>query len=116
MEIVRETVSGDLQNDRIVLHVLLEQLPATPQMFAMFEDIADILEHTECSVLVLDLERVHYATSSFFAKLVGLNEKCAKRGVELRLCCMGEHVLDAFKVLKLDTLIKLYATQEEALA
>lgn len=115
MEIIRDSVTGKLESDKLVLKVLPKQLHITPQMFQLFDDISEISEQVDFKVLILDLSGVQHATSSFFAKLVALNETCMKKEARLRLSCLTGQVLDSMKILKLDTLIEVDDTQQDAM-
>ena len=66
--------------------------------------------------LVLDFTKVEYLSSQAIGMVVGLHKKVAKvPGGKLVLCGVGPQLMQLLKITRLDRLLKVVNTQEEAL-
>lgn len=64
--------------------------------------------------LILSFRGVGYMSSAMIGKLVLLNKRCKKDGVELKLCDISANVEDVFKIMKLNKVFDIYKTEEKA--
>ncbi len=65
---------------------------------------------------VVDFSNTSYIDSSGLGVLVSLSKKISEQGGELRLAGLNEDLCTLFQLTKLDTLFKISASREEALA
>jgi stage II sporulation protein AA (anti-sigma F factor antagonist) len=66
--------------------------------------------------LLLNFRGVRRLSSLLAGKLVGLHRKMVAAGGELALCDIDPDVYEVFEILRLPRLLKIYATETEALA
>src|SRR5579862_3498165 len=65
--------------------------------------------------LVLDFTRVEYLSSQAIGMVVGLHKKVAKvPGGKLVLCGVGPQLMQLLKITRLDRLLKVVNTQQDA--
>jgi len=65
--------------------------------------------------IVLDFSNVNYMSSTVMSKLIVFQEKLKAAGGHLQLCCIGEQILEAFKVMKAQKLFKIKANEADAI-
>lgn len=66
--------------------------------------------------IVLDFASVEYMSSAFFGKLINLDTKTKARGGKLVLCNLIATVYEVFVITRLDRMLCIKKTLEEALA
>jgi anti-sigma B factor antagonist len=69
--------------------------------------------HTE---ILIDMSGMPYVDSSELGRLIRANISVRQAGGRVRLCNLSERVVALLKMTRLDTVLELYATEEEALA
>lgn len=67
------------------------------------------------STILVDLSGVTYMDSSGIASLVKVLARTGREKVGLRLCCLPGRVRSIFELTRLDTIFKIFPTQQEAL-
>ena len=115
MRIQRTMVACRLTTDHLVVHVVPRHLRSEVEVKRMFEEIDEVVDSHKVGLVVVNCSRLVAATSSFFGKLMHLNEKCKQDKRELRICSIPEVLREGFKVLKLHKVLSLYDTEEKAL-
>ncbi|MCU0959052.1 MAG: STAS domain-containing protein [Pirellulaceae bacterium] len=65
--------------------------------------------------MVLNFRGVNFMSSAMIGKLVLLNKKCKKDGINLKLCEISGNVQEVFKIMKLNKVFDIYKTEEKAL-
>lgn len=66
--------------------------------------------------LIVDLDGVSFLDSSALAALVGANQALRSAGGTLSVACPKAHLLKIFTMTKLDRVIPLFSSLDEALA
>jgi anti-sigma B factor antagonist len=66
--------------------------------------------------VVVDFTGAGYIDSSGLGALVSLGKRVREQGGELRLASLNEDLRTLFELTRLDTLFRLYATRDDALA
>lgn len=66
--------------------------------------------------IVIDLKHVPYVDSSEIGRLIRAHLSVRQAGGRVRLCNLGEKVSAVLRMTRLDTVLDLYRTEEEALA
>jgi len=67
-------------------------------------------------LIVLDLSGTRYIGSTFIELMVRAWKRLRERGGSLTLCCLQPFCSEVLKTTRLDTLIGVFATREEAVA
>jgi anti-sigma B factor antagonist len=65
--------------------------------------------------LILDLTSVDYMSSAGLREIVGALKKVRRGAGDLRIAQPSERVLEVLEMAGLDTILQIYATQDEAL-
>ncbi|MHB8957271.1 MAG: STAS domain-containing protein [Pirellulaceae bacterium] len=65
--------------------------------------------------MVLNFNGVEFMSSAMIGKLVLLNKKCKKDGVDLKLSDISGNVQEVFKIMKLNKVFDIYKTEEKAI-
>ncbi|HZT79418.1 MAG TPA: STAS domain-containing protein [Gemmataceae bacterium] len=65
--------------------------------------------------LLLNLDGVDILESKMLGRLLTLNKKVLAAGGRLKLCCVPPHLAEVFERAKLDNLMGIYPSEEEAL-
>ncbi len=78
-------------------------------------ELTKVVEQQTPKVMV-DLSKVAYIDSSGLATFVELFQRMKRYSGKLVLCNLGQGVRSVFEIAKLDTIFKLAASREEALA
>jgi anti-anti-sigma factor len=74
------------------------------------------LDNCEDPRFVLDLKEVEYFTSDEIGVVVELQKRLDERGGKLRICNVGDTLLELLRILRLDTILKIDETLEQSLA
>ncbi|MHC4414564.1 MAG: STAS domain-containing protein [Planctomycetota bacterium] len=64
--------------------------------------------------VVIDFQRVHRLSSAMLGMLVALKQTVEKQDGELRIASVSENIYDIFKLTKLDNVLKICDSPEEA--
>ena len=73
-------------------------------------------EFAESPLVVLDLREVEFMDSSGLGLLVKVAARVKKEGRELKLCCVSPRIQTILKTTKLNTILKTYASEDDAIA
>ena len=66
--------------------------------------------------ILIDLKQLPYIDSTELGRLIRAHNAVRQAGGRVRLCNLSERVMDLMKLTRLDTVLDLYGTEEEALA
>ncbi len=103
------------QNDVTVVEFLRNDLdPEAVDTLA--SELQAIASRPDAHKLVLDLAKVRFVPSRVLGVLVELNRVMGEQQHQLRICGLQPMILSVFKFTRLDTVLKLTPTREEAVA
>ena len=83
---------------------------------ARLKERIDELVQEGCLQIVVDLKHVPYIYSSEIGRLIRSHLSARQAGGRVRLCNLSDKVLGVLKMSRLDTVLDLYANEDEALA
>ena len=75
-----------------------------------------MVDRDGCKSLVLDFQKVQFCSSAVIGKLVILDRKVKSKKGRLRLCAMTPEIREVFQITRLDQVLEIKDTREEALA
>lgn len=87
---------------------------ALPSVTVLERTLEDLLTKEHVTI-VIDLSNVAYVDSAIWGLLAQAAKRARQAQGELSLCAMGGQVLSAFKLIRLDQIIPVYPTRQEAL-
>jgi anti-anti-sigma factor len=66
--------------------------------------------------MVLDMSQTQSIGSTFVGSLFAADKRLRRRGGQMALCQVGEFCLEVLRAVRSDTLFKIFATRDEAVA
>lgn len=80
------------------------------------EQLAELVDDLGKRKVLLNFANVEYLSSAALAKLMTLNKKVKAVSGQLKLCSIKPEIREVFRITNLDKLLKIYDTDEKALA
>lgn len=100
------------QGDVILIPIEVEVLDASNSE-EFKSSSTDLLK--EGGKAVFDMDKVRFVDSSGCGALLACLMRTRKQGGEIRICCLKRTVMELFKMLRLDSLVEIFDTREEAI-
>ena len=72
------------------------------------------LNQHPASVVVVDLSGIVCLSSSVLSELVRSSLEMKRSGRAMRLCCLTPELLTELRIMRLDTILNLFETQDDA--
>ncbi|MCX7879791.1 MAG: anti-sigma factor antagonist [Ignavibacteria bacterium] len=72
------------------------------------------LSEKENNLLVVNLEKTNFLSSSSLGVLLSANAMFEKNRGKIVLCCMNDYIRNLFAITKLDLIFDIYQTTDEA--
>lgn len=116
MKVQKTKITATVDSEKAIINFLPTAIRDMADAQKVLDEIDEIAYNYKIKLLVVDFSRLRQMTSAFLSKLITLNKSLTQAGIKLRLCCMSPEVEEAFRICKLQKLIPLFATEEEALA
>ena len=116
MKVQKTKISATVDSEKAIVRFLPTAIRDMADAQKVLDEIQDVAYNYKIGLLVLDFSRLKQMTSAFLSKLITLNKSLAQAQIKLRLCGMSPEVEEAFRICKLQKIIPLFATEEEALA
>ncbi len=110
MSIIAEPVRKSL-----VIRFLSNSIKSDAEVREAATIIDASLGNHDKKILVIDLTRVNFMTSSMIGELVKLKKKCDKEKMKLRLAGLSPDVEEIFKITKMNKLFKVYDNADKAI-
>lgn len=102
-------------DDATIAMLLEEHLIDEVLVQEVANQLSELIENDGPSDLILDLSLVTIVGSSMLGKLVTLNKKVKSAGGTLRLCGIPPQLYEVFAITKLNTLLAIYDSRQQAL-
>jgi len=80
------------------------------------QELVDLVEKQYVVKMVINFEKIKFLSSAVLGKLIMLNKKVAAQKGRLGFCCINDNIMQVFKITRLDKLIPIFGTEEEAVA
>lgn len=115
MRIQKTKITATVDSEKAIVRFLPTAIRDMADAQKVLDEIEDVAYNCKIEMLVVNFSRLKQMTSAFLSKLITLNKSLAQAGIKLRLCRMTPEVEEAFRICKLQKVIPLFATEEEAL-
>ena len=79
------------------------------------EELLETVDKHYIVKVVINFEKVKYLSSAVLGKLIALNKRIMKEKGRLALCCLNKDIEQVFHITRLDKVIPIFGTEEEAL-
>jgi len=81
------------------------------------EQLFELVEKQDKRQIIMDFEKVQYLSSQAIGIVLNVNKKLgALKNSQLILCGVGPRLMELVRITRLDRVLKIKATQKEALA
>jgi anti-sigma B factor antagonist len=80
------------------------------------DELRDVVEKEYLVKLVINFERIKFLSSAVLGKLISLHKRILIEKGRLALCHINKDIRQVFKITRLDRIIPIFDTEEEALA
>ena len=80
------------------------------------DELRETVKQTEPPKFIIDFANVSFMSSIILGVIMGIHLNICKRGGTLNICGMNEMTLRVFKITKLDKVLKIFNSCEEASA
>ncbi len=104
----------ETRNGVTVVHVMTEWLIDPKLADRLTDKLCGLLE-SGANPLVVDLGGVTRLTSIFFRSFIMAGKEAGKRKATMAFCNVSSTIKDGFKIVGLDKLFKLFASEQDAL-
>src|SRR4051794_25248501 len=109
-------VTVNAYKSHVVVEIVTKSLLDTAELAALGADLYRLVDEQDNRRLIVDFGQVQFISSHAIGILATLHKKTAAlKGGLLILCNLSPRMLDLLKIVKLDKLITIKATQVEAL-
>jgi anti-anti-sigma factor len=95
--------------------ICLPELREAERWSTLVPGVLWLLEGRPVRLLVLGCSNVVAMSSMFFGQMIRLRKALASRTVQLRICGLSPAAREAFQICKLDKIIPVYESPEDAL-
>ena len=79
------------------------------------EQLFDLVDNQNKRSILLNFSNVEYLSSAALGRLMSLHKKLQAVSGQLKLCNIKSNIEEAFKITKLDKILKIYPSEEAAL-
>jgi len=115
MKVDNLLTTADIEADHVVVSFKSLRLREQNEIESVSQELEGLIDAHDFRVMVLNFQDVRMLTSSFLGRLLMLRRRLKSRNIELRACNMQEEVFEGFNVLKLQKLIPVFDSINEAL-
>lgn len=116
MKVNKTKVLADITTECAVVHFISTHVREMADAQKVVDEIEDIAYNYNLKRVVVNFSRLQQMTSSLLSKLITLNNTLRQIDVKLFVCGMNKDMERAFKICKLQKIIPLFDTEEEAIS
>lgn len=114
MILQKTRIKADITSEQAIINFLSSYVRDQTDVLKIEREILSVAENYNLRLMVLDFSALQHMTSAFLAKLITLNKELRALDVTLRVCGMSSEVEQAFRLCRLEKIIPMFATEEEA--
>ena len=104
------------REDTLIVHFLDRKIHAELVISTLGEELNAVAARPDCQKLILNFGGVEFFSSAVFGKLIMLNKFMGEKGGVLRLCEICDSLRILFKLTKLERILNVHDTLDEALS
>ena len=110
------TVASEIKNGVQVVHINQSQLVDEQVIGSISNQIKKLVEENDTGSLLLNLSNVSFVSSLMVGQFMTLKKACGLKRIDFKICNINDAIMKVLQVVQMDKLIRLYDTEEEALA
>ena len=103
------------EGQAVVLQIHGDRISEPHQVRELEKEAQSLIDDADFDLLVVDLGPTEYVVSELFATVVGIKKRLDRISKQFAVCCKSPYVRDLFDVNRLDTIMKVAETLDEAL-
>lgn len=115
MKVAKTHIKADVEDASIVVRFSAPELTLNHDVDLAVREIDEVLAQSKAPVLVINFAQVRRLSSAFLGKLIGLHKRLSANRRQLRLCGMSPDLANIYKIMNLQSLFKLYDSEEAAI-
>ncbi len=99
-------------------NTILIQAPRDLSIFnsdSFHKQVSAKLDPAKFRRAILNMSELNFIDSSGIGSLASLNDFCRKNGISMALCCVSNQILEVLKVTRINMIMDVYRTEENAL-
>lgn len=102
---------GDVRIIEFTDTAILDQM----RIDRIHNELEQIVTDAGLPKIILSFENVSHISSAMLGTLMSLNKKTKEAGGELRLAAINNNIYEVFKLTRLDKLLKIYKSTDQAM-
>jgi anti-anti-sigma factor len=80
------------------------------------DQLRSLIENSPCCQFVIDFQHVTFMSSVILGVVMGIHLHICRRRGQLVLCGLAPHIFDIFKLMRLDHILTIVPTVDDAIA
>ncbi len=108
-------VTAQHQRDALVISVVRPDVLDPDYIEDARGEIADLIAAEEDPRIVINLEGVHFLSSTAVSMLIQTEELTRERGGQLRVCGISEKISEVLRIVRLPEIVRICETTNEAI-
>jgi anti-anti-sigma factor len=104
----------DVTGGHLVVHFISQHILDPGDVGAIGKEIEGAIDRYRAQGVILDFSGVKQLSSQMFGTILQLQKYTQARNATLCVCAMTGNVLKAFKLCRLDKVVPLFATEDDA--
>ncbi len=112
MPIIKHAANADVR----VISIDIVRLVEGPHIDQCFREIAEVIDKTQESCLLLHFGRVAFLSSAALGLLVRVLKKCKQYNIDLKLCNIATEIREVFKITAMDKIFDIHDDAAKAMA
>jgi len=81
----------------------------------LHQEMQSVIEKSGLPKIILSFENVQNISSAMLGVLMSLNKQIKSMGGEMRLAAISNSIMEVFKLTRLDKLLKIYRSTDQAM-
>jgi anti-sigma B factor antagonist len=99
----------------LIIHFKTDCIRTEADVTRISEELAN-LTHSGGGKVVLDFNQLQQMSSMMIGRIMALSQECKDHQIKLKLCSLQPHIREVFRTTGLNRLLKVYDTQDKAVA
>ena len=79
------------------------------------EELMEMTTRAVGDKMLLNFQGVAFMSSAMMGKILLTSKKCKAANIDLRLCSISKDVMEVFKIMRLNKVLKIYDNEEKAI-
>ena len=108
-------LTSQVQDDVLIIHLDGAELANEAEVARVGKQLRELTNQVPQGQMLVDMSGLRSITSTVVGQLVLLKKKCTSENIELGIYSVGPKIMEVLKLVRLDTMVKIYHNKEQAL-